>query len=127
MKGMSRLNEFIEHSNVAEILAALEGVLTPDPITQQRGMLMLAGLPKTGKDRIVRHWIQRLHTQEQREQIGTHQVLLVADMWDPKRVSLGSTVYVTPITCVLFTEIVYSLGEMSMRLGPSYTSKTWYR
>ncbi len=53
--------------------------------------------------------------------------MFVREVWDPERVSFGSKVYVTPITCILFTEMVYVLGEMSEQLGPSYAARTWYR
>ncbi len=125
---MSGFRDFIMHSNVADVLKALDNILTLEPITQKRGMLLLAGLPKTGKERIVTHWMQGLHLpQVKREQIELPRMLFVRDVWDPERTSFGSKVYVTPITCVLFTEMVYALGAMSIQLGSSSADRTWYR
>ncbi len=125
---MTQHLSFVHHSNTREVLAALDAVLALDEEKKTCGMLLLAGYTKTGKNAIIKHWLQQLK-KDQTGLVSPHQgrVLQVDELWEPLRQTSAKDTYVTPITCILFSEIAFEMGQISLSLGPSFADRTWYR
>jgi hypothetical protein len=91
-------------------------------------MLLLTGYSKTGKDRLVNHWLGQLKRDEA-DFILPYQgrVLKIDELWQPERRTSSTAIYATPVACILFSEIAFAMGEILRRLGSSFADRTWYR
>jgi len=122
---MQGLTKFIMHSNVADILHQLDAMLNVHDDGERPGFLLLLGLPRTGKKKVVSYWLDEECSAAVHRQ-GERPPILDVAAWLPHGARFGRGVYVTPKTCMVFSEMVYSLGKLSTRYAPTYT-RTWYR
>jgi hypothetical protein len=125
---MSGLTRFIKHSNVEQVVQRLDEMLVVDKDTGKTpGILLLLGLPKTGKDRVLRYWMEGEHREVQSGEPGDSPRIGFADVWRTRGDTLGRAVYVTPMTCLTFSEIAYGLATISRQYTPAYAAPKWFR
>lgn len=124
---MIGLTTCIIHSNVATTVQLLDEMLVVDADGHAPGILLLLGLPKTGKDRILNYWRKHEHWDGERRAAIEQPPIVYSEVWKSQADSLGRKVYATPITCVTFSEIAYGLGRLSQFYTPTYAGKKWYR
>lgn len=123
MQGLARC---IIHSNVVEAVQRLDEMLTVDEEGETSGILLLLGLPRTGKNRVLNFWMHREHMAPEQRVEKVWPLIADVTIWRPTGINLGRRVYVTSMTCVAFSELAYSLGKISSQFTPIY-AKHWYR
>lgn len=123
---MSGLNKFIVHSNITEIVSRLDEMLVVNDDGEVPGILLLLGLPRTGKKAVLSYWLNQEHLPAEQRTVRQQPPIAYLSLWQPLGQNLGRNVYVTPITCVVFSELAYSLGKISAHFVPTY-AKRWYR
>jgi hypothetical protein len=106
----------------------LNDMLVLDDEGKTPGILLLVGLPRTGKDALLRAWMKAdLAPASLGDPHGLPEIGY-AEIWRSRADTLGRKVYVTPITCVAFSEIAYGLGQVAARSAPVHgLSRKWYR
>lgn len=116
--------EFIDYSHTRKIIALLdEALLCASP---DRRILPIVGSEGTGKTTLLKFW----STEHLRKKHGASFELapiLHVEVRQTQRKTSQPRVYVTPSTCVLFSEIVFQLGELAERIGRSSTHNPWYK
>jgi hypothetical protein len=114
---------FIEHSNTQEIIAQLETAWTAAP--EDRLIVPILGYEGTGKKRLLDHWV----TEYRRTVSGAayaHAPIVCAGIRESDRVKPKKGTYTTAVTCNLFSEIVFALGEVAELLGKKQDYNRWY-
>jgi len=127
---MQSLRTFIHHTNPGSvsypdtwaIVRALDGALSgPEPL-----VVPLLGKPGTGKTGILEYWAGPYRQQERGIALARQPVLL-AEISQTEKASLGRSVYTTATACVTFSSIMYALSELSRQVDPPGHIPRWYR
>jgi hypothetical protein len=127
---MQGLRTFIHHTNpggvshpdTRAIMSAADAALDgPEPL-----IVPLVGKPGTGKTGLLEYWAGPYRQQERGIALDRQPVLL-AEISQTERASLGRSVYTTSTACVTFSSIMYALGELSRQVDPPRDIPRWYR
>lgn len=127
---MQGLRTFIHHTNSGSvsypdtraIVGALDAALDePEPL-----IVPLLGKPGAGKTGLLEYWAGPYRQQERGIALDRQPVLL-AEISETEKASLGRSIYTTATACVTFSSIMYALGELSRQLDPPTHIPRWYR
>lgn len=112
--------DFLHVSNTRDILKRL------DDAEQSRRILPIFGSEATGKTRLVSYWMNEYPAKERNISHELRPALYV-DLWEPQRRTIGRTIYVTPITNVLFGEILYQMARIPSSYQRKIQESRWYQ
>lgn len=117
---MSGLLDFMHVANTQDILKRL------DRVEETHRILPIFGEEATGKTRLVRYWLgdyQVVERQREREPApGLH-----IELDKTERDTIARSVYVTPITNVLFNDLVYQMSEIPSAYRAEITHSRWFQ
>jgi hypothetical protein len=115
--------EFIHHTNTQNILTRFDETLVNPP--GNRRIIPFIGYEGTGKSYLFQYWATQ-HLRKTRGVALELAPVVRVEVRDTERATIDRKVYVTPITCNLFSEIVFQLGEITERLGKPTGHNAWY-
>ena len=111
---------FIHFGPTHAILAHL------DEAERNGNLLTIFGEEATGKTRLAHHW-KDTHTLPERQAGAELRPCIYVDLFRTQRTMLNRGTYVTPITNVLFNEILYQMGQLPWIYAKEIVSSRWYQ
>jgi hypothetical protein len=127
---MIGLRSFIHHPNGDNISApdtgAVLGALDAAMEAEEPSIISVLGKVGTGKSRLVQYWAIEYRRDVRGIDIERAPVIL-AEVDETEKATLGKGVYTTATACVTFSSIMYGLAELAQRIEGSHTSTRWYR
>lgn len=112
--------KFLHITNTRDILKRL------DEVEQSRGILPIFGEEATGKTRLVQYWLTEYPEKERGITTELRPGLFV-DLWEPYSETIQRSTYVTRITNVLFSEILYQMGAIPSLYQRQIQASRWYQ
>ena len=79
------------------------------------------GEEATGKTYLVEYWAKKQHP------LAELRPCLYVDLWRTQRATFDRGTYVTPITCVLFNEILYQMADISWTHAREIMNSRWFQ
>ncbi len=112
----------VSHPDTHAILHALDAVVE----AEEPSIITLLGKAGTGKSALLNYWATDWQCKERRINIERAPIL-VAEVDETERRTLGKGVYTTATACVTFSSIVFALGELALRQDGPNSVIRWYR